>query len=101
MMNAWSGRMKFTATALALCVLLAAPTVTQRSEPDWPAIDAETLQHFQALLRFDTSDPPGNEQPATDYLKQVLEREGLSVEIFALEGHRPNVVARLKGSGAQ
>ena len=93
--------MKITATAFALCVLLAAPTKMQRAEPDWPAIDAEALQHFQALLKFDTSDPPGNEQPAADYLRQVLEREGLPVEIFALEGHRPNVVARLRGSGAQ
>ena len=27
------------------------------SQPDWAAIEAETLKHFQALLRFDTSDP--------------------------------------------
>lgn len=57
------------------------------------------MRHFQALLRFDTSDPPGNEQPAAEYLKQVLEKEGIPVQTFALEPHRPNVVARLKGSG--
>ena len=69
--------------------------------PDWKALEAETIQHFQALLRFDTSDPPGIEKPAVDYLKQVLEREGIAVEIFALEPNRPNLVARLKGSGAR
>ena len=68
-------------------------------QPDWNRTDAETLDHFQALIRFDTSDPPGGEKPAVDYLKGVLEREGIPVEVFALEPHRPNLVARLKGTG--
>lgn len=87
----------------ALAAVLAAPVTTAQSAPDWPAADAETLKHFQALLRFDTSDPPGNERDAADYLKQVLEREGIPVETFALAGqdHRPNVVARLKGNGSR
>jgi acetylornithine deacetylase/succinyl-diaminopimelate desuccinylase-like protein len=63
------------------------------------AIDAETLQHFQALVRMDTTSPPGNEKPAADYLVQVLEREGIPVQTFAVEAHRPNVVARLAGNG--
>ena len=67
--------------------------------PDWPRLEAETLQHFQALLRFDTSNPPGNEKLAADYLKQVLDREGIPAQIFALEPARPNLVARLKSSG--
>ncbi|MBM3812326.1 MAG: M20/M25/M40 family metallo-hydrolase [Acidimicrobiia bacterium] len=84
-------------TRLALFALLACLAFAQ--QPDWPAVEEEALRHFQALLRFDTSDPPGNEAPAVDYLKQVLEREGIPVKIFALEKHRPNLVARLKGSG--
>ncbi len=32
-------------------------------------------------------------------MKAVLEREGIPVEVFALEAHRPNLVARLKGTG--
>src|SRR5262245_12920572 len=44
-------------------------------------------------------DPPGNEKPAADYLKQVLEKEGIPTKVFALEPNRPNVVARLKGNG--
>lgn len=59
------------------------------------------MRHFQALVRFDTSDPPGNEQPAAEYLKDVLEREGIPVQVFSLEPHRPNVVARLKGTGSK
>ena len=69
------------------------------SQPDWPSIEKETLQHFQALVRMNTTDPPGGERPAAEYLKQVLEREGIPVQLFALEDHRPNLVARLKGNG--
>ncbi|MGH2436721.1 MAG: M20/M25/M40 family metallo-hydrolase, partial [bacterium] len=65
----------------------------------WASLEAETTRHFQALLRFDTSDPPGGEAPAAEYLKQVLEKEGISVKLFSLETHRPNLVARLAGSG--
>ena len=71
------------------------------AQPDWTSINEETLRHFQALLKFDTSDPPGNEQPAVDYLKQVLEKEGIPVEIVFNEDKRPNLIARLKGSGAK
>jgi acetylornithine deacetylase/succinyl-diaminopimelate desuccinylase-like protein len=68
-------------------------------EPDWAKLEDETLRHFTELIKFDTSDPPGNEAPAAEYLRKVLEREGIPVEVFSLEPHRPNVVARLKGSG--
>jgi hypothetical protein len=86
-----------------LLPLLAAAAARAQSpaEPSWPAVEAETLEHFEALVRMDTSDPPGNEKPAADYLKRVLEREGIAVTTFAKEPHRPNVVARLPGSGAK
>jgi hypothetical protein len=67
-----------TASAAAL------PAQPVAQAPDWSAIEAETLRHFQALLRFDTSDPPGTEKAAVDYLRQVLEREGIAVQTFAL-----------------
>lgn len=73
----------------------------QALSPDWPSADVETLQHFQALVRMDTSDPPGNEQPAAAYLQKVLRDAGIPVETFALEPNRPNVVARLKGTGSK
>jgi acetylornithine deacetylase/succinyl-diaminopimelate desuccinylase-like protein len=69
--------------------------------PDWAALEDETMHHFQTLLRFDTSDPPGREQEAAEYLVSVLEAEGIPVQTFALEAHRPNVVARLAGNGTK
>jgi acetylornithine deacetylase/succinyl-diaminopimelate desuccinylase-like protein len=84
----------FAAFALAAASLRA-------QTPDWSRLEAETLEHYQALLRFDTTDPPGGEKPAADYLKRVLDKEGIPVEVFSLEPHRPNVVARLKGRGTK
>ena len=48
---------------------------------------------------MDTTDPPGGEKPAADYIKSVLDREGIPAQIYAVDANRPNVVARLKGSG--
>ena len=90
------------ATALAFsCLTAVSLAKAQAPQIDWNAIEAETMQHFQALLRFDTSDPPGNEKPAADYLRQVLEKEGIPVTVLALEPHRPSIVARLKGNGTK
>jgi acetylornithine deacetylase/succinyl-diaminopimelate desuccinylase-like protein len=91
----------------SLLVLLAATSLTAQTPtgPDWAKAEDETMRHFQALLRFDTSDPPmtppGGEKPAADYIKQVLDKEGIPAEMFALEANRPNVVARLKGNGSR
>ena len=91
--------------AALLLVATAIASAQTTSAPDWAALEDETMRHFQALLRFDTSDPPmnppGGEKPAADYLQQVLEKEGISVQVFSLEANRPNVVARLEGSGTK
>lgn len=70
-----------------------------RRDPDWPRLQQETMQHYQAVLRMDSSDPPGNEKAVVDYLEQVLTREGIPVQRFEAEPNRINLVARLKGTG--
>jgi acetylornithine deacetylase/succinyl-diaminopimelate desuccinylase-like protein len=89
-------RLRALLVLAALAVL--APPVSAQLKPD-PAFEAETMQHFQALLRLDTSSPPGNEVRAVEYLKQVLEKEGIPVQVFAKDPQRPNLVARIKGNG--
>ncbi len=81
--------------------LLASISVAQVSEPDWDAVEEETLEHFRALLQFDTSDPPGRELPAAEYIRDALLAEGIAVEMLATDPERPNVVARLKGNGSK
>lgn len=61
--------------------------------------DQELLRHYRALIQIDTSSPPGNETRAVEYLKKVLEAEGIPVKTFAQDPARANLVARLKGNG--
>lgn len=82
---------------LVLLGLAARPLAGYRQ--DAAALEAETLRHYQALLRLDTSSPPGNEVRAVEYLKQVLDNEGIPNQVLAIDPKRPNLVARLKGSG--
>jgi hypothetical protein len=46
-------------TALLCALAPLALSAQGPREPDWKAVEAEALQHFQALVRFDTTDPPG------------------------------------------
>ena len=87
---------------LSLAVLIVAGCVgSAGSQVQWNAasIEAETMQHFQSLLRLDTSSPPGNEIRAVQYLEQVLTREAIPYQILAKDPQRPNLVARIKGNG--
>ena len=76
--------------------LIAQPAV---QPPNWTAVEEETMRHFQALVRLDTSNPPGNEHVAVEYVKQLFDKEGIPAQVFALDPNRSNVVARLKGNG--
>src|SRR5436190_2488880 len=59
----------------------------------------ETTQVLQRLVRFNTVNPPGNEREAQEYLADYLRRAGLDVELLGRTEPRPNLVARLRGTG--
>jgi len=67
----------------------------------WDPVEKETLEHFQTIVRMDTSSPPGNETLVAEYLKQVLEREGIPARLLALDPKRANLVARIRGNGSK
>lgn len=91
----------FRSLLLLLAAIVGLRAAERATPANWAAVDEESMRHFQALLRFDTSDPPGNERPAVEYLQQVLEAEGIETRIFAQVPHRPNLVARLRGNGSK
>jgi len=62
---------------------------------------AEAVQFLTDLVKIDTSNPPGNEVKAANYIKAVLDKEGVASEIFESAPGRGNIVARLKGNGAK
>ena len=84
------------ALALFCCV---PSTAAERYAVEWQKLAPEILQKYSALLRIDTSNPPGNETKAANYLKSVLELEGFQTKSFALDPTRTNLVTRLKGNG--
>ncbi|HEX4912947.1 MAG TPA: M20/M25/M40 family metallo-hydrolase [Vicinamibacterales bacterium] len=91
---------------MRIALLLAAITSTSLfaqspAQPDWAKVEEETMRHFQAILKLDSTDPPGKEDHVVAYLKDVLEKEGIPTQTFAKEAHRPNLVARIKGTGKQ
>jgi acetylornithine deacetylase/succinyl-diaminopimelate desuccinylase-like protein len=53
---------------------------------------------LQKLIRFDTTNPPGNEKACIDYIAGLLKRNGIESKIIAKDPDRPNLIARLKGS---
>jgi acetylornithine deacetylase/succinyl-diaminopimelate desuccinylase-like protein len=67
--------------------------------PNWPAVTEELVRHLQALIRLDTTNPPGHETPAAEYLAGVLRAEGLEPLVLESAPGRGNLVARLKGAG--
>jgi len=94
-------RVSFVVACVCMVWLFATSSQAQATRPQWDAIEPELLRHFQALVRMDTTDPPGKEQPAADYIVEMLEQEGIPVQVFTRESGRPNVVARLSGDGSR
>lgn len=77
--------------------------LTWLEQVDWPRAQAEAVGVLQQYVRVNTSNPPGNEVEGALFLADWLAREGIEAEIQPLEGadERANLVARLKGSGAE
>lgn len=61
---------------------------------------AATIELAQALIRIDTSNPPGNETPAADLLHSWLSMHGVTSELVGDDPRRPGVVARVKGASS-
>jgi len=54
---------------------------------------------LQQLIRFDTTNPPGNEADCIGYIDSLLTNAGIRTTILARDPARPNLVARLPGRG--
>jgi acetylornithine deacetylase/succinyl-diaminopimelate desuccinylase-like protein len=74
-------------------------TATPDVAPPAPLAD-EAVRHLQALLRIDTTNPPGDERAAADYLARVLREAGIEPTVLDSAPRRGNVVARVRGDGS-
>ena len=63
--------------------------------PERAALERRTTELLQRLIRFNTVNPPGNEGPAQEWLKGLLEEAGFECVLLEEVAGRPNLVARL------
>ena len=57
------------------------------------------VELLQQLVRFNTTNPPGNEATCIAYLNNLLQDAGIETILVARDPARPNLVARLSGQG--
>jgi acetylornithine deacetylase/succinyl-diaminopimelate desuccinylase-like protein len=62
-------------------------------------LEGETTELLQRLVRINTVNPPGAERPAQELLAGLLKDAGFEVELLGRTDERPNLVARLRGTG--
>lgn len=65
------------------------------SQIDWDAVTTEAVGLLREYLRIDTSNPPGNEARAVEFLGGVLAGEGIPFEVAESAPGRSNLFARL------
>lgn len=63
------------------------------------AIYEQPAQLLQRLIRFDTTNPPGNEIDCIRFIQNMLTEIGIEAKLVARDERRPNIIARLKGQG--
>lgn len=68
---------------------------------NWEQVTDEAAQLLSDYIKFNTTNPPGNEREAADFLAEVLKKNGLSPEVFVPDGKRANLLCSLKGAGKE
>ena len=64
-------------------------------------MQAELVSRLQAIIRFDTRNPPGNELPLARYLETALREESIETTMFEPKEKRAVLIGRLRGNGAK
>jgi acetylornithine deacetylase/succinyl-diaminopimelate desuccinylase-like protein len=67
---------------------------------DWSLVREQVTAILRDLIRFDTTNPPGNETPCVEYIAATLRRDGIEPVVLESAPGRGNLVARLKGDGS-
>jgi hypothetical protein len=81
-----------SALILALCLPAAAA-----ASPDWQALGSEAVALLAQYLAIDTTNPPGNETKAAEFLRTVFDRPGIEA---ASSSPSPGAAASMPGCEA-
>lgn len=93
--------------ALLACVSLAAAPRSRAQEIDQSApapppgltpVIAEAQNWLANLIRINTTNPPGNEMPAAQYIAAVLQKENIPHEVLEVAPGRGVVIGRLQAA---
>ena len=82
-------------------LLLAFAPVLAAQEPDFAAEGEQAVELLQAMIRIDSSSPPGNETEVCELIREILAAEGIESHIYEMEPGRGNLVARIEGNGSK
>jgi acetylornithine deacetylase/succinyl-diaminopimelate desuccinylase-like protein len=59
----------------------------------------DVVELLRDLIRFDTTNPPGNETACVAHVQRLLDEVGVESRIVARDDARPNLIARVHGTG--
>jgi acetylornithine deacetylase/succinyl-diaminopimelate desuccinylase-like protein len=62
-------------------------------------IEEEVTHTLSDLIRINTTNPPGNETEAAEYVAECLGRDGFKCELYESAPSRGNIVTCLEGTG--
>ncbi len=71
---------------------------TSSTHPD-TTIYQRPVELLQHLIRFNTTNPPGNEAECIKYIDALLTEAGFQTTLLANDPARPNLITRLPGHG--
>ncbi len=67
------------------------------NEKEWNEIKEEAIEVLSKFIQFNTTNPPGNEFPACEFLGSILKRENIEFKIEKTAENRANLYAEISG----
>jgi acetylornithine deacetylase/succinyl-diaminopimelate desuccinylase-like protein len=86
-------------SAIAVFFLAAVRLPAIASDIDWADVERQATAFLSTYIQIDTTNPPGNESAAAQFLAARFRQAGIDAETFESAPGRGSVMARLKGSG--
>ena len=81
--------------------LLSTGAIGDPSAPSWHTLDDEAVSLLSRYIQINTTNPPGNEIKAAQFLKEIFDGEGIEARIIESAPGRGNIFARLRGTGVK